>query len=103
MGYKLFIDESGDHSLDSINEDFPIFALLGIVIDDNNYKGLEESVNKFKIKYFKTTDIVLHSRDIRKCEAGKREFSDTVLKYFPKKTKSLLAKTFCRSGTPRSS
>lgn len=68
MGYKLFIDESGDHSLDSINEDFPIFALLGIVIDNDNYKKLEESVNKFKIKYFKTTEIILHSRDIRKCE-----------------------------------
>jgi hypothetical protein len=66
----LFIDESGDHSLNNINADFPIFALLGLVINSAEYDKLSEEINSFKIKYFKTTDVILHSRDIRKCEGA---------------------------------
>ncbi len=64
----LFIDESGDHSLNNINSDFPIFALLGLIIEESSYKILINEVNDFKNKYFKTTSVVLHSREIRKCE-----------------------------------
>lgn len=63
----LFIDESGDHSLTNINPDFPVFALLGLIIDSGSYQKLCEEINTFKVKYFKTTDVILHSRDIRKC------------------------------------
>ena len=66
----LFIDESGDHSLNNINADFPIFALLGLVINSTEYDKLSEEINSFKSKYFKTTDVILHSRDIRKCEGA---------------------------------
>lgn len=64
----LFIDESGDHSLNNINADFPIFALLGLMIDKNSYKSVCEEINNFKLKYFKTINVILHSREIRKCE-----------------------------------
>lgn len=70
MKYTLFVDESGDHSLNNINKDFPIFALLGMVTDEENYKKLCDQINKFKLKYFKSTDVILHSRDIRKCEGA---------------------------------
>lgn len=70
MKYTLFIDESGDHSLNNINKDFPIFALLGMIIDEESYKKLCDQINKFKLKYFKSTDVILHSRDIRKCEGA---------------------------------
>lgn len=64
----LFIDESGDHSLTKINPDFPIFALLGLIIDEDSYKKTCEDINNFKLKYFKSTNVILHSREIRKCE-----------------------------------
>lgn len=66
----LFIDESGDHSLNNINLEFPIFALLALIIDENSYKKVSGEINKFKLKYFKTVNIVLHSREIRKCEGA---------------------------------
>ena len=68
MEYTLFIDESGDHSLSNINKDFPIFALLGMIIDEENYNKLCDQINKFKLKYFNSTEVILHSRDIRKCD-----------------------------------
>ena len=70
MKYTLFVDESGDHSLNNINNDFPIFALLGMIIDEESYKKLCNEINKFKLKYFKSTDVILHNRDIRKCEGA---------------------------------
>ena len=68
MKHKVFIDESGDHSLANINQDFPIFALLGLIINENEYKKLCDEVDSFKVKYFKSTEVILHSREIRKCE-----------------------------------
>ena len=35
--YHLFIDESGDTSLSSINPTFPIFVLLGCLMKDEYF------------------------------------------------------------------
>ncbi|MBR3386253.1 DUF3800 domain-containing protein [Candidatus Saccharibacteria bacterium] len=66
--YYLFIDESGDPSLKSINHDFPIFALLGILISDKEYEKLNFEFDRIKIKYFGSKNVIFHSRDIRKCD-----------------------------------
>ena len=66
--YHLFIDESGDPSLKSINHDFPIFALLGVLISDKEYEKLNAEFDRIKIKYFGSANVILHSRDIRKCD-----------------------------------
>lgn len=66
--YLFFIDESWDHSLQNINEDFPYFLLCGILISEENYKIFSEKMNLLKIKYFWTDNVIFHSRDIRKCE-----------------------------------
>ena len=68
MKYLLFLDESGDHSLSNINHDFPIFVLSGILFSEDNYKKVCDKINIFKKKYFNTTSVILHSREIRKCE-----------------------------------
>ncbi|MGI8642877.1 MAG: DUF3800 domain-containing protein, partial [Thermomicrobiales bacterium] len=34
----LFLDESGDHSLEKIDEDYPIFVLGGVVVDRSYYR-----------------------------------------------------------------
>ncbi len=68
MKYHLFIDESGDPSLSSINTDFPVFVLLGCLIADTPYQILCEQIQLLKIEIFGTKHAILHSRDIRKCE-----------------------------------
>jgi hypothetical protein len=66
--YVLYLDESGDHSLSNINQDFPVFILCGLLFEKTNYKKACEELDALKKKYFDTTDVIMHNRDIRKCE-----------------------------------
>lgn len=68
MKYHLFIDESGDPSLSSINADFPIFTLLGCLFEDSSYKEICAKITELKKEFFGSEHAILHSRDIRKCE-----------------------------------
>lgn len=70
MEYYLFLDETGDHGLSYIDENFPLFLLCGCVASSEKLLVLEKQVNDFKQKYFRTTEVILHSRDIRKCEGS---------------------------------
>lgn len=68
--YKLFLDESGDHNLDVIDPNHPVFALAGCIFEENYYNNTAiKQVNELKIKYFNSTEVILHSRDIRKQES----------------------------------
>ena len=65
--YYLFLDESGHHGLKTINQEFPILLLCGCVIEKEYYeKVFTRKINDLKKKFFKKTDVILHSRDIRK-------------------------------------
>ncbi len=65
----MFLDESGDHSLTKIDDQFPIFCLAGCIFDEVEYRqDSKAKVDSFKLRYFNSTDIILHSREIRKCE-----------------------------------
>ena len=68
--YHLFLDETGDHGLTFIDENFPIFLLAGCLFEDSEYLKLSEEVNKLKREFFSTIEVILHSRDIRKCEGS---------------------------------
>src|SRR3989344_411927 len=68
MKYHLFIDESGDPSLSSINVDFPIFVLLGCLFEDSAYQEIRTEIIELKREFFGSEHAILHSRDIRKCE-----------------------------------
>lgn len=63
----MFLDESGDHSLDKIDKSYPMFVLAGCIFDFDYYSNeVESKVNKLKINYFGKTNIILRSYDIRK-------------------------------------
>ena len=65
--YLCFIDESGDHSLESVNKDFPVFVLAAVFVPTNDYySDICSGVNAFKYAYFGHEGVILHSRDIRK-------------------------------------
>jgi hypothetical protein len=65
----VYLDETGDHSLEKEDKDFPVFALVMMVCDQEAYKGtLVPMVNQLKFDYFGHECVILHSRDIRKAQ-----------------------------------
>lgn len=74
--YKLFIDESGDHGLTNINDEFPVFVLCGLLIDEDNYEIINQEVNFIKKTFWAGKKVIFHSRDIRKCEKEFAVFFD---------------------------
>ena len=67
MHYVLFMDETGDHNLRNIDHNFPIFCLVGCIFERRYYhQVVRPKVDAFKKRFWGTTDVILHSRDIRK-------------------------------------
>jgi len=65
--YIVYVDESGDHSLTSIDPDFPVFALSFCVVRKDEYTAsVVPAVQDFKFKYWGHDAIVLHEHEIRK-------------------------------------
>jgi len=63
----MFLDESGDHSLDKIDSSYPMFVLAGCIFDFDYYLNqAEKRVSELKIKFFGKSNIILRSYDIRK-------------------------------------
>ncbi len=81
--YLLFLDESGDHGLKSISADFPIFVLTGLLFSEDAYVAVTEKIDAFKQRFFSSTEVILHRRDMRKYERGfEILFDDTVKRKF---------------------
>lgn len=67
----LFLDESGDHNLSTIDPAYPLFVLGGIIVDQTYAEGvLKEALDDFKKRLFGKTDIILHTADITRNKNG---------------------------------
>ena len=65
--YIVYVDESGDHSLDSIDSEYPIFVLAFCVFRKDSYLNkVVPKLQSFKFKYYGHDMVVLHELDIRK-------------------------------------
>lgn len=65
--YVIFVDESGDHSLSSIDDSYPIFVLDFCIFRKDHYiNDIVPRIEAFKFKHFGHDIVVLHERDIRK-------------------------------------
>jgi len=65
--YIIYVDESGDHSLDSINKEYPIFVLAFCIFDKKSYtQSAVTKLKDFKFKHFGHDMIVLHENEIRR-------------------------------------
>ena len=63
--YIVFVDESGDHSLTSINPDYPVFVLSFCVFTKACYTDtLTPAVRRLKFKTFGHDMVVLHEAEI---------------------------------------
>ncbi len=69
--YYLYIDECGDQNLENFNPEFPVFTLCGILVSRENKKKLENDFISLKRDFWGSEDVIIHSRDIRRC---KKEF-----------------------------
>lgn len=65
--YIVFVDESGDHGLATIDPAYPVFVLTFCIIAKNAYAdGLCPAVARLKYDHFGHDGVVLHEHDIRK-------------------------------------
>ena len=68
MKYCLYMDESGDHGLINLDSNFPVFLLCGMLVSEDAYVKMRDTVNTIKKKFWGNKTVIFHSRDIRKCE-----------------------------------
>lgn len=68
--YLVFVDESGDHGLITIDPNYPVFVLAFCVIQKSDYvTKIVPAIQNFKFKHFGHDNVILHEREIRK-ESG---------------------------------
>lgn len=67
--WLIFLDESGDHSLEAIDAEFPVFALCAVAIRRDDYGSLViPAVAQLKLDTWGHEGVVLHGSDIRRSE-----------------------------------
>lgn len=69
--YIVYVDESGDHSLISIDPEYPVFVLAFCIFHKKHYaEAVVPALTKFKFAHFGHDMQVLHEHDIRKEKNG---------------------------------
>ena len=65
--YIVYVDESGDHSLQSIDKQYPVFVLAFCVFHKRHYSEfIVPALEKFKFNHFGHDQVVLHENEIRR-------------------------------------
>jgi len=65
--YIVYVDESGDHGLKNIDQNYPIFVLAFTIFNKKSYiNEVIPTIQGFKFKYFGHDQAILHETDIRK-------------------------------------
>jgi hypothetical protein len=65
--FIVFVDESGDHGLETIDPQFPVFVLAFCILSKSDYsRVLLPAITEFKFAHFGHDQVILHERDIRK-------------------------------------
>ncbi len=92
MKHSFFIDETGDHGLNYVDKNFPLFLLCGVLVAQESLLEIEKRINSFKRKFFNTANVILHSREIRKCEGAFQILFDlNIKKNFYQELNAILA------------
>jgi hypothetical protein len=65
--YIVYVDESGDHGLHSIDPNYPVFVLAFCVFSKDVYTtSIVPSITNLKFRYFGHDMVIFHEHDIRK-------------------------------------
>lgn len=69
MAIVVYLDETGDHSLENEDKDFPVFAIVMFICEIEHYiNTIVPLVYRLKLDYWGHEGAILHSRDIRKAQ-----------------------------------
>lgn len=72
-----FVDESGDHVLDRIDPYYPIFVLVGLLVDEEHYETvIVPEMAQIKRKLFGHDGVVFHTADITRNRNGFERLKD---------------------------
>ena len=75
--YIVFVDESGDHGLISIDTNYPVFILAFCLFDKKEYaENTVPMIINFKFKHYGHDQVILHERDIRKAKGAYKFLQD---------------------------
>lgn len=67
LAMYVFIDETGDHDLIHIDEEYPVFGLGALMIEEGEYRRMEVAVNEFKTRYFDSPEtFILHACELKR-------------------------------------
>ena len=65
--FIVYVDETGDHSLDNVSVDFPMFGLSFCIFNKQHYtESITPAVRGLKFRTFGHDMVVLHEHDMRK-------------------------------------
>lgn len=68
--YVVYVDESGDHGLESIDSTYPVFVLAFCIFRKEEYIEVAvPALQRLKFDHFGHDQVVLHEREIRKAMA----------------------------------
>ncbi len=92
--YQLYIDESGDHNLIQIDDQYPVFVLTGVLIEEDCHNTtLTDELKNFKIELFGDENIILHTADITRNKNGFERLKETEFRNnFYEKSNNLLSR-----------
>ena len=61
------MDESGDHGLENVSPDYPVFVLLFVIFRKDDYAArVCREVQQLKIRFWGHDEVVLHEHELRK-------------------------------------
>lgn len=69
--FIVYVDESGDHGLQSIDSQYPVFVLAFCIFHKESYRTIASpALQELKFRYFGHDMVVLHEHDIRKAKGS---------------------------------
>lgn len=79
--YIVYVDESGDHGLQNINPQNPVFVLAFCIFEKQAYADqVVPSIQRLKFEYFGHDAVILHSYEIRNQRNDFRILNDRELR-----------------------
>ncbi|QWT19208.1 DUF3800 domain-containing protein [Bacillus sp. NP157] len=74
--FIVYVDESGDHGLETVDPNYPVFVLAFCVFHKGHYaERVVPAIERLKFRHFGHDILVLHENEIRK-EKGSFRFAD---------------------------
>lgn len=92
--YVVFVDESGDHSLEVINPEWPLFVLCFCIFPVEAYVNqVTPAIRRLKFETFGHDLVILHEHDIRKRKGAFARLNKEVREVFLDRLTGIIAAT----------